>query len=127
MIVRNTHDVKLAFEFLNLIKELSENFPAKDFLNDSATIETKKSLRQFLKRIPSERIIKGDVDGYVSLIELPERIKDKVTATDYFEDQERLVYVPSPYDCTGQKFTCWYKLFERRGRWMAYHCVGLDV
>ena len=34
---------------------------------------------------------------------------------------------PSPYDCTGQMFTAFYKLFKRNGRWMAYHHFAMDV
>mgnify|MGYP000367666834 CR=1 FL=1 len=31
------------------------------------------------------------------------------------------------YDCTGQEFTSWYRLFQRRGHWYAYHMVSRDV
>ena len=36
-------------------------------------------------------------------------------------------YYPSAYDCTGQAFTSWYKVFARGGRFWAYHRVSVDV
>ena len=36
-------------------------------------------------------------------------------------------YYPSAYDCTGQAFTSWYKVFVRGGRFWAYHHVSVDV
>lgn len=24
-------------------------------------------------------------------------------------------------------FTEWFKVFRRRGRWYAYHCIGMDI
>lgn len=36
-------------------------------------------------------------------------------------------YYPSAYDCTGQAFTSWYKVFVRGGRFWAYHRVSVDV
>ncbi len=35
--------------------------------------------------------------------------------------------VNSQYDCTGCLFTEWFKVFRRRGRWYAYHCIGMDI
>ena len=34
---------------------------------------------------------------------------------------------PSAYDCTGQIFTTWYKIFRRGGRFWAYHATAMDV
>ena len=47
-------------------------------------------------------------------------------ATRIFEDNYEMRYANSPYECTGQPITCWYKLVKRRGMWYAYHCIGAD-
>lgn len=43
-----------------------------------------------------------------------------------FEDNYKLRCANSPYDCTGQMFTIWYKLVKRQGMWYAYHYIGCD-
>lgn len=43
-----------------------------------------------------------------------------------FEDNYEMRCANSPYDCTGQMFTVWYKLVKRQGMWYAYHCIGRD-
>ena len=43
-----------------------------------------------------------------------------------FEDNYEMRCANSPYDCTGQMFTVWYKLVKRQGMWYAYHYIGRD-
>ena len=43
-----------------------------------------------------------------------------------FEDNYEMRCANSPYDCTGQMFTVWYKLVKRQGMWYAYHYIGCD-
>ena len=47
-------------------------------------------------------------------------------ATRIFEDNYEMRCANSPYDCTGQMFTVWYKLVKRQGMWYAYHYIGRD-
>jgi hypothetical protein len=47
-------------------------------------------------------------------------------ATRIFEDNYEMRCANSPYDCTGQMFTVWYKLVKRQGMWYAYHYIGCD-
>ena len=58
---------------------------------------------------------------------LPEYIETMDEAVSYFEDYEYRHYYPYAYDCTGQAFTSWYKVFARGGRFWAYHRVSVDV
>ena len=46
---------------------------------------------------------------------------------DTFEEFIEISVIPSMYDCTGQAFTNWYKIFKRRGQFWAYHSVVFDV
>ena len=43
-----------------------------------------------------------------------------------FEDNYEMRCANSPYDCTGQMFTVWYKLVKRQGMWYAYHYIDCD-
>ena len=95
-------------------------------------ITLKKEIREYLGEEADSRlyrrIIKSDSDYCVELLTLGEDTGETETeAEDYFRETE---FIPTPhsvYDCTGKPFTCWYKVFKRRGLWMAYHCVGFDV
>lgn len=97
--------------------------------NLAATI--KREIRAYNNRpAPAARIIKdGGIDGYVELVRLPEELDhaNKVDAADWFLANRYLEYFPTPYDCSGQKFTSRFKLFRRRGHWFAYHSVCIDV
>lgn len=72
-------------------------------------------------------IVGWDEASVIWLLELPIEIKTKSQAENWFQYNERLECVLSIYDCTGQQFTAWYKLFKRNERWWCYHCVALDV
>lgn len=89
--------------------------------------ELKKAIRDYNNRSTDRRCVKGDWDGYIMLIEFPDYIETKEDAEEHFHECEELRYHWSPYDCTGQHFTSWYKLFKRNGRWMCYHSIGVDV
>ena len=92
--------------------------------------ETKVAIRDFNRRHapdPARRCIASDCESYIALVELPEEIGTDEEADEYFREYEYIYYRPTYYDCTGQRFTEWYKIFKRRGRYMAYHAVGMDV
>ena len=103
-------DLKVAYEILEIAYESGRSQKAADL---------KREMRTFFHRPVSERrIIQDDgIDGYTELLPLPEYIETMDEAVSYFE----------AYDCTGQAFTSWYKVFVRGGRFWAYHCVSVDV
>ena len=43
-----------------------------------------------------------------------------------FEGKYEIKLPNSPYDCTGQPFTSWFKVVKRRGLWWAYHAISYD-
>ena len=88
----------------------------------------KREIRKFHKKSSDRRIVKDDgIDGYVLLIELPETLGNMRDAEEYFEERETICAIPSVFDCTGQAFTSWFKVFRRRNRFFAYHSIGFDV
>lgn len=124
--IRNKHDLRLAYELLNLLSGRPSFNPRP----------IKAGIRAYLKsddgRSPNfgreRRIVCDDgIDGYLELVELPEAVTDEIDARDYFEACIEIRPLPSAYDCTGQAFTSWYKLFKRRGHYFAYHRVCFDV
>ena len=110
-------------------------------INDMASLRAAysfvRTLREFT--VPVENVVRRDthshivrddgIDGYVELVQLPEDLDEvhKVVAADWFRANCYLESLPTPYDCSGQKFTNWFKLFRRQGHWFAYHSVSIDV
>lgn len=127
MQVRSCSDLKVAYEILSIYKELISEHGKTERVEERIA-EQKREIRKFHKKSTDRRIVKDDgIDGYILLIELPETLGNMQDAEEYFEERETISAVPSIFDCTGQAFTSWFKVFERRGRFMAYHSVGFDV
>lgn len=106
--------------------------PAENKANrDILIANVKREIREFNRRKTEDsRIVEErGCDGYIELVQLPDEL-DKAheeIAADWFRANRYLEFYPTPYDCSGQKFTNWFKLFRRRGHWFAYHSVSIDV
>ena len=91
----------------------------------------KREIRAYTNRPASDSCIIKEygIDGYVELYRFPDSLDDanKDEAKSYFNSTRREYCTPSAYDCTGQRFTNWCKLFRRHGHWFAYHSIGFDV
>ena len=105
-------------------------------------VSTKRAMRAYTHRntntfdvgmgfVCERRIVKDyGIDGYVELVSIPEVIDTldgEDGADEFFKTFLEIHARPSMYDCTGQAFTSWYKLFKRRGQFWAYHSVCFDV
>ena len=120
--VRNNYG---AIKVINDIYNKEKMKKPKDLLD-----AYKRGIRDYFKRKDMElerRIIHADYDEYIELLQLPEEVKTLEIAKIWFEANELLVCDPSPYDCTGQKFTGGTKFVQRNGRWWVYHTIWLDV
>lgn len=109
----------------------------KDELNNYADA-LKRELRKWAHRetavdvgmgfMVERHLVKDDgIDGYVELVSIPSVFDTAQVADEFFKDFLYMSCRPSMFDCTGQAFTSWYKLFERRGQFYAYHRVSFDV
>lgn len=98
--------------------------PVKD-----RVIEMKRQIRRRNKKESERRTIVHDGgDDWIFKFPLPEDIQTREEAIEYFKEYEYIYYRPTYYDCTGQQFTSWFKVFQKPdGRFWAYHCVSLDV
>ena len=118
--VNNKVDLRLAWWAIKFWKELKPE----------SAVEIKKNIRSYYKEQNEHKkyhLDKGDYDRYILLVTLPEWIETEDEAHEYFDACEYMKYYPSQYDCTGQHFTQWYRIFKRNGRWMAYHCICVDI
>lgn len=97
--------------------------------NLAATV--KREIRAYNNRpAPDSRIVEEHgIDGYIELVQLPNELDeaDNADADEWFRANRYYEFYPTAYDCSGQKFTSWFKLFRRRGHWFCYHSVCIDV
>ena len=120
MYIRNKQDLKFAYGMLR--------FAQLRGLDDVAK-EMKEGIRRFQQKPAREdRIVKDNgIDGYIRLSPLPACIETAEEANEYFMECEYCECIPTPYDCSGQAFTSWYKIFRRGGRFWVYHAICFDV
>ena len=120
------------YEAIQICKELCEQqgYDVNEICGDKI-LKRKRKIREIYKREnekPERHIVhENGIDGYIELLRLPEEITTRETADEWFQYNEYMECVSSVFDCTGQRFTSWYKLVERNGRWWAYHCISMDV
>ncbi len=126
--INDTASLRAAYSFVRTLREVTvpvENVARRD----RHIADVKREIREFTHRAASRsHIVRDDgVDGYVELVQLPEALDEapKVVAADWFRANRYLEFLPAPYDCPGQKFTNWFKLFRRQGHWFAYHSVSI--
>lgn len=126
--IRGKKDLQFAYGFLAILEKEAINQKENKKLQ-KIIVDYKKEIRAYVNKKESDRRIVKEygIDGYIELIALPERLTDLENAIEYFEEVEKCVYIPSPYDCTGQAFTNWYKVFKRQNKFYAYHSIGFDV
>ena len=127
--IKNNQDLRFAYEMLRLLSDKTVKVDNPEKLAQ-CVVDTKRAVRQYTRREVDydRRIIKDDgMGGYVALERLPADIRDEDEANFFFEQFMSCKYRPSPYDCTGQAMTNWFKVFPRNGRFYAYHSVSFDV
>ena len=128
--VRNREDARIGYM---LLKGVRERFDDNDGYADARSeliIELKRELRKYSHRDVEGgiRIVKDyGIDGFIALERLPDGFKSKSAARKWYGMNCTYEYVPSMYDCTGQWFTNWFKVFKRNGEWWCYHSVSVDV
>lgn len=134
MDIRNDNDLRTAYYMVRTMADTIAQATGLDRKSAAEMINAGKWLKGIKRDIRAYQheqdaqvtrsIVKDyGMDGYIELFELP----DVSDPEAYFEENERLVCAPSQYDCTGQVFTMWHKIFKRRGRYMVYHRVAIDV
>lgn len=131
--IKDNAKFKMGYEMLALL-EANEQGPATGNLIP----QLKKELRHYAHRDNMEdvgmgfkverRIIREyGIDGYIELVSIPSVFETMEEADEFFRDFIYRHCYLSAYDCTGQAFTSWYKLFKRNGQFCAYHRISFDV
>ena len=128
--ITNDRDFRIGYEILLCVTERMAEDGGSTHSRRKRVVELKRNLRRYAHReTGSERRIVKDygIDGFVALERLPDDFKDVEEARQFFERFMTYEYRPSMYDCTGQWFTSWFKVFKRNGGYYAYHSVSVDV
>lgn len=126
--ITNNRELRIAYEMLQFWNEMAPQAKDPELLAEHIK-EMKLEIRKYHRRPVSETIVVKDdgMDGAILLEPLPETIKSKEAAREYFEENRWMNCRPSMYDCTGQMFSTWYRIIRRAGRFWAYHSIAFDV
>ena len=128
--VRNDEDFRCGYAILcALTTQLDEC--GSTHKQRKAVVEIKRSLRRYAHQNVSEyqsRIIKDyGVDGYITIRRMPDVCRSLEDAKRFFGQFLTYPYTPSEFDCTGQRYTKWFKAVQRNGGYYVYHSVGFDI
>lgn len=131
MRIKDKRDLRIAYDCLKALYDwIKEKGECTEGVQKYIR-ESKKDIREYYKLQDEElRItyIDSDYDSAILLYELGVPSDwDYNEVDEYFKEFEYMRCQPSQYDCTGQRFTGWYKIFKRNDKWMTYHRVCLDV
>lgn len=128
MRVQNVLDLKVAYEELRFLQEFLP-VSTKPSAVKEHIMKLKRSIREYgHSEAPSREIVQDyGFDGYILKVQLPEWVATKEEAEEYMEENEKITMPSTPWDCTGQAFTNWYKVFNTNGSWRAYHSISFDV
>lgn len=115
-------NLRTAYEILNILAD-REGDGVEEHRN-----RIKRAVRAY-HRIPADQtqIVSSDCESLLVVFPLPAELESREAAEAYFLDHHYREIVPSMYDCTGQIFTTWYKIFKRRGQFWVYHATAMDV
>ena len=132
MTIRDNRDLRIAYETLLFIEEKLADHTIPEESRERANqrmIERKREIRAYLRKPEPVRIIvQSDFDSCTYRFPLPDYIRSIEDGEEYFREVEYMRYRPSMYDCTGQLFTTWFKVYQASdGSFWAYHSVGMDV
>ena len=118
MTINNDRDLRVAYELLGILRDTHPDYAQK----------IKRKIREY-HAFPAYagRIIRCDYDSLLVVFPLPVSVETKEEAEAYFKRHHYRECYPSAYDCTGQNFTAWYKIFERCGQFWAYHATAVDI
>ena len=118
-------DLHFYEQMLSKLKKLTGSKPE---IIAAKIVDMKRKLRANSKRVDDcQTVYDNGFDVFIAKFPLPEYIETRQDADEYFREYEYIHMAPSAYDCTGQRFTAWYKIFQKPdGRFWAYHCIELD-
>ena len=121
-------DLRFYENMLSDVKKIPGSEPAVEVI-ENKIIDIKRILRKRNKTMSDRIFVHSDgIDGYVEKFPLPGYIDSFADAYEYFKEYEYLRERASAYDCTGDAFTSWYKIFQKPdGSFWAYHSIGIDI
>lgn len=137
MKITNNRDFRIGYEILHWIEERMSDPDGYTKRREDHLVELKREIRRWANRDTREdvglgflverRIVKDEgMEGFVELLSIPEVFDTKEDAEEFFNNFIQRECRPSMYDCTGQAFTCWHRIFRRHGQFWCYHRVGFD-
>lgn len=128
-LIRNSKELWHGTEWMDVLVAEAEAANKKINHAETRIHALKLDIRKYNNRPEPEEILVKDygIDGYVIRKPLPDCLTTVKDAEEWFKENEYMTCRPSMYDCTGDLFTSWYKIYEKDGRLWCYHSIGVDV
>lgn len=120
-----TSDTQLRIGF-SLLKDAREGHWPKD-PDEKILISIKKAVRKYVHRETNVISVYSGFDYVLTHEKIPHMFQTFEEAEEWFDEERRLPYYPSPYDCTGQMFTVQHKIFYSNKEFYLYHLARMDV
>lgn len=71
-------------------------------------------------------VFRNDSDGYYEKYVAEDSGETAEEVEEWFRENYVIQYRDRGYDCTGQLFTGFYRIFKVAGQWVIYHRVSVD-
>lgn len=124
-------ELKKLWEDLLLWKKCQKEFP--DWDGSIVIKKAKKRIREYYKAEAENNdpcivsVFKDNGDSYIEKIVAPvEGDECEEDVEEWFKECYYRRYYNRGYDCTGQLFTAWYRIFRTATHWIVYQCVAID-
>ena len=132
MKIYGIRDLKIAYDMLRYYEDMYKNHRDEIVSSTEKVMEHIIRLKREIRAYTNAPVLEGgvldnDFDGAIAVKPLPDNLTSEESANGWFMENEYMDRPNSMYDCTGQMFTVWYKIFKRRGKYWVYHCFGIDV
>lgn len=126
--VNSKHEAQEAFLLIHFIEKwIIENTGKKAMIENEVLQEQKRYLRKYLKKENDTFLVRDfGMNGYIEKFYI--EAENMEEAENIFDEQYRLIYYPSQYDCTGQLFTGCHWIFKTKYEnvFVIYHRVCVD-
>ena len=130
MAMRTTLDSKKIEIFANIVRGMNIRY-AYELLAELRNAEPEMivAIKRYVRKASKEKeypyqIVRGEQDGVVYKTVLDADTAEE--AEQEFRCKHHREYWPTYYDCTGQWFTYWHRIFKINGKYVLYHSIQCD-
>lgn len=122
--------IREMWEEVALLRQLNRETGEDIF--DKAIAHYKKRIRKAMREEEANKdpyrvsVFRNDYDGYTEKLVAEDGGETVAEVEEWFRENYFRDYYDRGYDCTGQLFTAYYRIFKVNGNWVIYHRIECD-